>query len=371
MILPGNYLFSLLLLVLSLICWGSWANSLKLTGSKWRFELFYFDFAVGVFLIALLSALTFGSLGLDGFTVMDDLKLAGKRQDLMAFLAGCVFNLGNIMLLGAISIGGLTVSIPVGVGVSLVVSSLVGHYLHPEGSVLLLLAGCAAIVAGVAFDGIAWKRFVAMRLAEAREAAASLAAQQTAEGKTAAPASKTAKAKKARKKTARAKVLPLAVIGGIFLGLFYPLVDLAKAGENGIGPYTIALIFSIGVVFSTVVYNLFFMNLPMQGAAVEFRDYFAGLGRQHIIGVLGGVVWGIGALALFVATSADAQAQVGPAMTAAVTGAVPLVGALWGLLGWKEFEGADGNIRLLMGVMLFLLAAGIGVIAVSHSFGVH
>jgi glucose uptake protein len=368
MILPGSYLLSLILLMLGLVCWGSWANSLKMAGPKWRFELFSFDFAAGVLAVSLIAAFTFGSFGLDGFTVLDDLKLAGKRQDAMALLAGCVFNLGNILMVAALSIGGMTVAIPVSLGIAMVVGALLNHFVRADGNILLVLAGCASVIGAVIFDGMAWKRFTSMKLAEAREAAAALAAQQT-EGKTA-PA-KTGKSKKPRKKSARGKVLFLASLGGLFLGSFSPLLTLAKEPENGIGPYTVVLMFAIGIAFTTFVYNLFFMNLPMQGAALEFRDYFSGTGRQHLAGMLGGAVWCVGAIAIFVAGSAEGTAVVSAPVTSLITGSVPLVGALWGLFAWKEFDGADSSIKILLGVMLFLLLAGVTVIALSYFLTAH
>ena len=88
MILPGSYVTALILLIVGMVGWGVWANLFKAAGGKWRFELFYFDFAIGVVLMAGVLALTVGSLGFDGFSFADDLRLAGKRQDLSAFLAG-------------------------------------------------------------------------------------------------------------------------------------------------------------------------------------------------------------------------------------------------------------------------------------------
>jgi glucose uptake protein len=367
MILPGSYTLTLILLILGLICWGSWASSLKFAGPKWRFELFYFDFAAGLLIVALVAALSLGSFGMDGFTVMDDINLAGKRQDAMAFLAGALFNLGNILMIGAVSIGGITIAVPVSFGVALIVGTLMSHFFRYEGNILLLLAGCAAVLGAVIFDSMAWKRFNAMKLAEAREAAATLAAQQSTEGKTA-PAAKTGKSKKPRRKSARGKVLFLASLGGFFLGSFSPFISMAKEAENGIGPYTIALIFAIGVVFTTFVFNLFFMNLPLQGAAIEFRDYFSGNAKQHLAGMAGGVVFGIGAVANFVAASAEGPAVVGAPLRALITDCLPIVSAVWGLAVWKEFDGAESSIRILLGVMLFLFVAGAAAMALGFSF---
>src|ERR1700688_3569246 len=121
MVLPGSYAAVLILLTLGMLGWGMWANAFKAGGSKWRFELFYFDFAIGIALAATVLALTAGSLGFDGFSFTDDLRLAGKRQDFFAFCAGLIFNLGNMLLLAAASIAGLTVAFPVAMGCAVIV----------------------------------------------------------------------------------------------------------------------------------------------------------------------------------------------------------------------------------------------------------
>src|SRR5215471_2271336 len=172
MILPGSYLSSLLLLILSMLCWGSWANTFKAAG-KWRFELFYFDYALGVFAASILCAFTFGTLGTDGFSVMDDLSLAGKKQELLAFVAGIVFNLANMLIVGAISIAGMAVAFPVGIGLALVVGVILSYVAHPVGNILLLGSGCLAILGAIVLDSLAWRRYVAQKPAPtAKEAAA-------------------------------------------------------------------------------------------------------------------------------------------------------------------------------------------------------
>ena len=105
MILPHTYLVTLLVLLLSMICWGSWANTQKMTG-KWRFELFYFDYAFGVLLTAVIIAFTLGTMGFDGFSFLDDMMNAGKRYSAMGFGAGVIFNLANMLLVAAISVAG-------------------------------------------------------------------------------------------------------------------------------------------------------------------------------------------------------------------------------------------------------------------------
>ena len=252
MILPGSSLLTLILLILGLLCWGSWANTLKMAAPKWRFELFYYDFAIGAFAATTIAAFTFGTLGLDGFTVLDDLSLAGKRQDAFALAGGAIFNLGNLLLVAAISLSGLSVALPVGLGVALIVGSFVSRFSNPAGSAMMLYVGCASVLAAIVFDIVAFGKHRAIKAAEAQAAAAALAAEQATEGKTAPQSRK----KSSRKKQSTRKSVLLAVLGGILLGTFAPLIGMAKEGENGVGPYTVAFLIGVAIAFSTFAYNL-------------------------------------------------------------------------------------------------------------------
>jgi len=114
MILPTTYGLALALTIITMLCWGSWANTFKLS-KNWRFELFYFDYALGVLIAALIAAATFGSMG-DELSVMDNIMIAGKRQMAFALGAGIVFNLANMLLVAAISVAGMAVAFPIGIG---------------------------------------------------------------------------------------------------------------------------------------------------------------------------------------------------------------------------------------------------------------
>jgi glucose uptake protein len=357
MTLPSHYIASLLLLILSMLCWGSWANTFKATG-KWRFELFYFDFAAGVFGAAFFAAATFGTFGPDGFSVLDELQISGLRHDAYAFLAGVVFNLANMLLVAAISVAGMTVAFPVGIGLALIIGVALSFYLHPVGSPYLLGAGCVAILLAIVFDSIAWRTYSSQMTELAKEAAAAQQAAQPLKAKV-----------KGKKKASSASGLVLAVVGGILMGLFYPLVELAKQGEYGLGPYTVGLIFAAAVLFSTFVFNLFFMNLPVQGPALSFSDYFAGKGVNHLLGFGGGFIWFGGAIFNFVAARAEGPALVGPAVSYAMGQGATLITALWGLIVWKEFAGAGGTVRVRLAVMLALFVAGLLAVSVAPLYG--
>jgi glucose uptake protein len=347
MILPASHLFTIILLVLSLLCWGSWANTLKLTG-KWRFELYCFDFAAGAFLIAVIAALTFGSLGWDGFSFLDDIRNSGKRQELFAFLGGAVFNLGNMLLLAAISIAGLSVGFPVGLGTALIVSAIWLYFKHPGGSPALLALGSLAVGAAIVLTILAYRS----RAAAAPKKQAS------------APPVKG----KSIKAVPSSRALLLAVAGGVILGCSPQLVEAARETENGMGPYAIIVIFTLAIAATTFVFSLFFMNLPVQGKPLDLSEYFKGSARQHSLGVLGGILFSAGTLASLIAFRAEGVAHPSPAVSYAMTQGASVIGALWGLIAWKEFADANGRDKTYMFVMLVLFAAGIAVVAAAPQF---
>src|SRR5579863_7323074 len=163
MILTHTYIATLLLLFFSMLCWGSWANTQKMSG-KWRFELFYFDYAFGVLLVAVVCAFTFGSAGYDGFSFMDDLMNGGKRYAAMGFGAGVIFNLANMLLVAAIAIAGLSVAFPVGIGLALIIGVIWNYTIRPQGHPLLLFVGCGLVLAAMIVDALAYKAIALQRL---------------------------------------------------------------------------------------------------------------------------------------------------------------------------------------------------------------
>jgi glucose uptake protein len=334
MILPTTYAVALLLLVFSMLCWGSWANTFKLA-RNWRFELFYFDYAFGVVIAAIVTAYTFGSMG-DELSFMDNLSITGKRQIATAFFAGGVFNLANMLLVAAISLSGLAVAFPVGIGLALVIGVIWNYLLKPAGNPYLLFFGALLVVLAIVVDALAYRTHA--------EAVGSKATSFSVKG------------------------LIIALISGVLMGSFYPLVQMSTAGEIGLGPYTVAVIFSLGVLISTMVFNLYFMNLPVQGEPVPLTAYFQGSFRNHALGLLGGILWCLGAVMNFVASAAPAEVTVGPAVSYGLGQGATMVSALWGLLVWNEFRGANGRVRMLLTLMLVLFAAGLGAISIAPLF---
>jgi glucose uptake protein len=341
MILPGSYAAVLILLIAGMLAWGTWANLFKAAGGKWRFELFCFDFALGVVLAAAVVALTAGSLGFDGFSVGDDLRLAGKRQELWGFTAGVVFNLGNMLLLAAVSIAGMATAFPAAMGCALIVAAAWNFALNPGGNATLLFGGAAVVAAAIVFDILAFRTWSVAR--------AKAVPTEAGPGKP-----------RRRKSSLKSAFLSLA--GGVLIGSFGPLIQMGGADENGLGPYSIGLIFAFGVLFSTFVFNLFFMNLPVQGKPIEIAEYLKGGLSRHGLGLAAGVVWYIGMIVSLVSTRAEAAVRVEAPVSYALAQGGIVIAALCGLFLWREYEGADTPVKLRLGLMFVLLLAGIGIV---------
>lgn len=355
--IPTTYFATLLLMILSMICWGSWANTMKMAG-RWRFELYYFDYVIGVMLCATLAAFTFGSVEMvlpesDRvlFPFLDNLSITGKRQIGLAMAGGAVFNLANLLLVAAISVAGLSVAFPVGIGLALIEGAVLNYVIHPAGHPALVFGGVGLVLLAIVMTSLA---YAALHRQRAREAPPEPAPQARGAGRRPAP-----------RKPSAWKGIALSLSAGLLMGLFYPLVEMSKEGDLGLGPYAAAFCFALGVLVTTPVFNLFFMNLPVEGDPVSFRDYLTGTGRQHALGVLGGIIWGIGTISNFVAASAPKSVNVGPAISYAIGQGATLVSTLWGLLAWKEFAGAERAVQARIWVMLLLYAAGLGLLSLA------
>jgi len=339
MILPGNYITTLILLIFGMFCFGSWAATFKSAGPKWRFELYYFDLAVGIFLAATILALTFGSFGFDGFSFTDDLRLAGKRQELLGFVAGAVFNLGNMFLVAALSLAEMSIVFPIGMGFALVIGVILNNLFDPAGNKLFLFAGAALVAAAVAIAVVIFSEQAAAKKMEAMRA-----------GRT-----------KSTKKGISWKPAILGLLGGLLLGSFLPLIDLARAGENGLGPYSVGWMFALGALITTFMFNLFFMNLPVQGKPIGFPEYFKARLTQHLRGLLGGILLYIAVIAGFIAARAEGAAQVQPFVAWGLGQIGIVVAVLWGILNWKEFSDANSGVKMQLALMLAFLIVGIGL----------
>lgn len=261
MFIPSVYAVALFMAILGMICWGRWANTQKLC-RNWRFELFYWDYVWGILIIAVILGFTLGRTdptSPDSF--MQNLTAADKRQLALAFAGGVVFNIANLLLVAAIALAGLAVAFPVGIGLALVIGSALNYAIAPKGNPLLLFGGILLVFVAIILDALAY-RSVSQDL------------------------------------KVSTKGIVLRLLCGVGMGLFYPFVAKALTGENHLGPYTVALVFALGVLVSTIPLNYAFMRKPVSDP-LALGDYFRGTGVLHFCGVLGGMIWGVGTISNF------------------------------------------------------------------------
>ncbi len=344
MILPTTYLTALLLTILTMICWGSWHNTTKMAGKR-SFELFYFDYSFGVLVTATILAFTLGSMGSE-LSFQDNLLITSKRPIAYALAAGGVFNLANMLLVAAISLAGMAVAFPIGIGLALIIGVIGSYIVNPQGNPVFLFAGAALLLVGIIMVAKAYKLYAQMRADDrARE-----------RGRAVRPA------------RLPAKGIAISLACGVLMGMFYPLVELSKQGELGLRAYAVAFVFALGVFLTTPFYNLVFMNIPVKGKPVRIRQYLEGTFQQHLLGLLGGAVWMVGTVANFCAASAPPEVQVGPAVSYGIGQGAVLVSTLWGILYWKEFQGASSQVNKLVTVMVIVFVCGLALIALAPLF---
>jgi glucose uptake protein len=349
MLLPTTYLAALLLSIASMILWGSWANTQKLAG-KWRFELFYYDYSLGVVLCAIIAAFTFGSMNGQELTFSDNLLIVSKHQMAYGIAAGMIFNLANMLLVAAIAVSGLAIAFPVAIGLALIIGVIWNYALNPQGDPVLLFGGALLVMIAIVVDGIAYSTYLNAQAAAALNALSP---------------DPRAKSKAAKRGPGAVRGLLLSVISGLLMGAFYPLVEMSKGGEDGLAPYGVGVLFAAGVLVSSVLYVPFFLNFPVEGEPIHASAYFKGTARQHLLGLLGGVVWMAGGICNFLASSAPTKLQVGPAVTYALGQGATMISALWGLLLWREFKGASERVKLLLIVMMVLFVSGLAMISMA------
>jgi glucose uptake protein len=342
MILPQTYPVVLALMILSALCLGSWASMFKLAG-KWRFELFYFDFALGLILAALTYGFTVGNLGYDGFNLIDDLQHAGKRQWLYGFLAGLIFNIANMLLMAAVSVAGMAVAFPMAMGIAILMATGMGAAAGAAGNPMLLMLGCLLLFTSVLVNAISYRL-----MDHARHEAQARAGQA-----------------KSTRRPSSMKGIIVAAVSGVLMGSFNPLLDKARAGEVGLGPYALAGMFALGVFVTTPVFSVFFMNLPVEGDPVDFAAFFGSTLKQHLLGIFAGVIWCTGMVAGMVSGSVPDAILGAPVPRFLLGQSWPLLAALWGILVFREFKGADVRVKIMSVLMLVLFLCGLGMIGMA------
>lgn len=332
MVVVQSYPLAVLMCVVTMLCWGSWANTQKLASREWRFQLFYWDYAAGVFLLALAMAVTLGSAGSMGRPFFQDLAQADAAAMGSAFLGGTVFNLGNILLVAAIDIAGMAVAFPIGVGLALVLGVVMTYVQTPIGHAGLLFLGVAMVAAAIILDAVAYRMLPS-------------AGQRTTP-----------------------KGILLSVASGLLLGVFYPFVarsmsvNFTDLEPGKLGPYSAIVMASAGILLSSFLWNSIVMIKPFVGEPVPFGDYFTkGSLRLHAIGILGGVIWCLGFSLSIVACGAA-----GYAISYGLGQGATMVAAAWGVFVWKEFKQAPGKAHRLLALMFAFYLIGLSLIIVSR-----
>jgi glucose uptake protein len=323
---PETYAIALLFMVTSMLCWGSWANTVKLVPG-YRFQLFYWDYVIGLVLGALAWGMSLGSLGSTGQTFLIDLVNADSAHMLWAVGGGIIFNVANLLLVAAIDIAGLAVAFPVGIGIALVVGAISSYLISPNGNAFLLFGGIALVLAAIACDAIAYRERERDRSAMSRRG------------------------------------VIISIISGLLMGSFYPFVAKAMSGDHAPGPYAVSMFFVIGVALCCLPVNYLFMRRPLDGKApVAMRGYSQAPFRWHLGGILGGSIWCTGAVLNFVASQAHI---VGPAVSYSIGQGATMISAAWGVFVWREFSSASKRSRIFLFCMFVLFLLGLIAIALA------
>ncbi|HEY6765037.1 MAG TPA: AcrB/AcrD/AcrF family protein [Candidatus Sulfotelmatobacter sp.] len=316
MFTPDSLTIALLMMITSAVCWGSWANTFK--GVKnYRFELFYWDYALGIFLVSLVLALTMGSTGHNADSFLNNVHSADGANIISTMVGGAIFNLANLLLVAAIDMAGLAIAFPVSIGIALVVGVVLSYGLQPRGNVVLLGLGVVCAVIAVIMDGKAYGSL-------------------TVAGR-----------------TVTRKSIITCIVSGVLMGLWAPFVARGMTHGNPLGPYSIAVFLTLGALLSCSIWNVYFMKHPLIGEPVDFIGYFRGPASGHALGLLGGAIWGTGMVFNLVAASFT-----GVAISYAIGQSAPMVAALWGVFAWKEFAGAGSRAKMyLVGMFVFYFIA--------------
>jgi len=331
MYIISSYSLAVFFCIITMLCWGSWGNTQKLAAKTWRYELFYWDYVIGIVLLSVVFGFTLGSMGEQGRSFTTDLAQVSSDNLWSAILGGVIFNASNILLSASISIAGMAVAFPVGVGLALVLGVILNYNSASKDDPIILFAGVALIMVAIIFNGIA-------------------------SGKMA-----------TGDKKSSSKGIWLAVIAGILMSFFYRFVAAAMDVNNFesptpgmMTPYTAFFVFAIGMLISNFLFNTLIMRKPFVGAPVTYKDYFSGSFSTHLVGVAGGLIWGLGTVLSYMSAG-----KAGAAISYALGQGATMVAAFWGVFIWKEFKGASTRVNVLLFFMFLLFISGLALIIVS------
>jgi glucose uptake protein len=332
MYIVNSYALAIVFCIITMIGWGSWANTLKMTPKKWEFPLYYWDYSIGLVLTTILFGFTFGSIGSAGRSFIPDLSQASLSSLSSAFLGGVIFNISNLLIVAATAIAGMAVAFPIAVGLALVIGVVVNYIATPLGNPFLLFTGLALVVSAIIVDAIAYNKL---------------------------PRDKSGDKKKG---------IIISIISGILMGFFYRFVaasmvtDFTNPDAGLLTPYSAMFVFTIGIFFSNFVFNTWFMYKPIAGQAVGFKDYFRrGTPKLHLIGILGGVIW-----CTAMEFNLIASEQAGFAISYGLGQGATMVSAAWGVFVWKEFAEAPKSTDKLLSAMFAFFITGLSLIVLAR-----
>jgi len=338
MIILSNYWLAILFCVFAMVCWGSWSNTQKLVQGNWRFELYYWDLIIGILLMAVFAAFTLGSLGNTGRSFLMDIRQADSASVMYAMLGGLLWNAGNLLMVAAIAIAGMSVAFPIGGGIAWVLG-IVLNYINvlmkggvPSNKPMELWIGVLIIVVAIFLSGKSYQKL------------------------------------SKEKKQTSVKGIVISVLAGLFIACFYPIVvnsldaQFVSGGKGTLTPYSGVFFFAIGVFVSTFLINPIFMRWPVEGTPVKIKAYFEGSAKTHLYGILGGAIWMFGMIFSYMAVGAA-----NPAIAYALSNAAPVVAILWGLFVWKEFKDAPQGTNRILSVMFISYIGGLVLITLSNA----
>lgn len=332
MFIVNSYALAVFFCFITMLCWGSWANTQKIAAKTWRFELFYWDYVIGMLLFSILIGFTMGSIGNKGMGFVESISQASLSSIINPIIGGIIFNLSNILLVAAIAIAGMAIAFPVGVGLCMVLGVLINYIATPKGDAVLIFVGVGIVMVAIIIDALAYRKLSVI------------------------------------KEKTPTKGIVLSLVAGVLMAWFFRFMAIAIANDpeatapgmaeaGKLTPYAAFLFFSIGVVVSNFLFNTYLMKKPLEGEPVTFRQYFQGNFRSHLSGLIGGMVWALGT-----AFSLLAASKAGYAISFGLGQCATMIGALWGVFIWKEFKGANKSVYTLLIMMFLLFAAGLAMI---------
>jgi len=308
-----------------MLCWGSWANISKAL-PKWRLEYFYLDFTLGFLLLVTALGATLGSAGSQGFGFFARLSEAARSQVVFALLGGFLWNVGNLLLLASIMIVGLAIAFPVASVIAMILGVGMSFWTQPIGNPVWLTAGVVVLVGAVTTNAAAYRCLRQF--------------------------SDTSKPKGG---------VGLAIVAGILVGCFAPLVARALSGSAALDSYTVSFYFMVGAMLATALVVPILLAHPLFGDKGSLGGYLQGSLTWHVLGLVAGGIWCFGTVVNFLSGK-----LVGMAISWGIGSSASMVAALWGIFLWKEFANSGRSAKILIAVSLFCYLMGVVGVAIAY-----